>query len=467
MVDKISEEDIADLYRDVQRIKKEKKYLEKENKQLKEQLTAKRYKLIDTIVNSVYKVTHLGRKNSVELPVIEDDSAEEQKIEMRTDKKVKRKVSHGRVDLINVTFFDWDGNVVYRGGAERYIYDLACLLKEMGYKPRILQCSNVCFEKKFKGITVIGIGTGSKYDMEKRSECFKEWCNDCEMIIASPLELACKISNIPIIGINHGVNFDGDWNRLNTSGEDTDLYDSYFDALINVKKCVCVDTNFINWTRTRDYRLSSKEEYIPNYCDLGQFENIKNKKQNKNKNKIVFVYARRIYSARGYDLTIEAFREVFKKYKDKVEIHFVGQIDNDRAGKDLKAFMNDFPKNVFHYEYDMEDMANAYKDADVVLIPTRYCEGTSLSCIEGMLSGAAIIVTNVGGLPNLVIDGFNGRIVSPDVNSLTNSIIEMIENEDLRIKFAKNGIQVAKTAFNKEKWQKSWKKEIESVLEEK
>ncbi len=116
MVDKISEEDIADLYRDVQRIKKEKKYLEKENKQLKEQLTAKRYKLIDTIVNSVYKVTHLGRKNSVELPVIEDDSAEEQKIEVRTDKKVKRKVSHGRVDLINVTFFDWDGNVVCRGG---------------------------------------------------------------------------------------------------------------------------------------------------------------------------------------------------------------------------------------------------------------------------------------------------------------------------------------------------------------
>ena len=85
-----------------------------------------------------------------------------------------------------------------------------------------------------------------------------------------------------------------------------------FAALNNVDYCVCVDTNFINWTRTQDYNLSLKEYYIPNYFNKNQFKVIKKRK---NKDKIVFVYPRRIYSARGYDITIDAFREIFKKYK--------------------------------------------------------------------------------------------------------------------------------------------------------
>ena len=144
-------------------------------------------------------------------------------------------------------------------------------------------------------------------------------------------------------------------------------------------------------------------------------------------------------------------------------LNFVGQIDNDKAGAMLEGIMAKYPKNVFHYEYPMDEMPKAYKDADVVLVPTRYSEGTSLSCIEGMASGAAIIATNVGGLTNLVIDGFNGKLISPTADDLVDAVLWMIKNPKERVKLAENGLTVAREAFTKEKWDKSWQKEIKRV----
>jgi hypothetical protein len=70
------------------------------------------------------------------------------------------------VDIVNVNFYDWDGATLYKGGAERYVYDLASILKEDGWSPRILQVANRSFEKQFRGIPVIGIETGN---------CDKPW----------------------------------------------------------------------------------------------------------------------------------------------------------------------------------------------------------------------------------------------------------------------------------------------------
>ena len=106
-------------------LNQENRALKDENQQLRRQLAAKRYKAIDRVVDSVYKIVPKPRRKS----------------KPTTSKKVSlpRKVEAGRVDLINHNFYDWDGKVLYKGGAERYVYDLAVLLRSLGYSPRILQ----------------------------------------------------------------------------------------------------------------------------------------------------------------------------------------------------------------------------------------------------------------------------------------------------------------------------------------
>lgn len=429
-------------------LKKENKILRNDNRELAVKLNSKRYRAVDFATDAFYAL--IKRANKRKQLIDRNLNAEKTKLRGA----LKRKVVSGRVDIINVNFYDWDGQTVFKGGAERYVYDLACLLKEMGYKPRLLQCSNIPFKKKYNGIEVIGIGVGDKGNIRTCSLVYNDYCKDAEFVIASPLELASEIEDVPVIGINHGVNFDSEWNKYNPKAQG--LFGCHMAALKNVLSCVCVDTNFINWTRTQDYALAQKERYIPNYYDPKQFSNIKRKKNDK----IVFVYPRRLYSARGADITTKAFEKVLPEYKDKIILNFVGQVDNEKAQKDLDRIMGAFPENVFHFEYSMEEMPKAYEDADVVLVPTRYSEGTSLSCIEGMASGAALIVTNVGGLPNLVIDGFNGRVISPTVDDLVDAIVEMIENPDLRKRMSKNGLVVAEEAFSKKKWEEGWRKEI-------
>lgn len=454
-----AEKDLTDLLKTIDELEEEIIKLKNEKAGMLERLNSKRHRLVDFGVDSFYRLIRSGRE------IKRTDDAEGQVVKKANGGR-KCEATAGKVDIVNMNFFDWDGEVVYKGGAERYVYDLACLLKELGYSPRILQCSNVKFEKEFNGVKVVGIGMGNKMNMRENSSIYNYYCRDAEFVIASPLELASCITDVPVIGINHGINFDGDWVKYDKNYPHT--YNDYMDALRNVEKCVCVDTNFINWTRTQDYKLALKEEYIPNYYNEKQFTKVCEKNLKRvNDEEVVFVYPRRIYAARGYDITIDAFRKVFEKYakdkKRKVVLNFVGQVDNEEAGRKLGDLMAEYPENVFHYEYSMEEMGKAYEGADVVLVPTKYSEGTSLSCIEGMASGAAVVITNVGGLPNLVIDGFNGRIVSPSVEGIFDAAVELIEKPKVRRQIAKNGVEVAKMAFGKKKWDESWKKVIEMV----
>ena len=445
-------DEYTDLIESIRELETDNEKLSADNAELINLLSSKRYKAVTFLTDSTYR---LIRKTTKKERLLKRANGN---LSWKNNKNEKRKVVKGKVDIINMNFYDWDGEIIYKGGAERYVYDLACLLKEMGLKPRILQCSNVPFKKIYEGIEVVGIGSGNKSNMRICSSIYNHYCKDAEFLIASPLELASEIRNIPVIGINHGINFDGEWNNYDRKTPHS--YNDHMDALKNAVSCVCVDTNFINFTRTQDYALSLKERFIPNYYDRKSFTRSKPKKSGK---KITFVYPRRLYNARGFDITVEAFKNILPKYKDKVILNFVGQPDNEKIRKILEDFIKEYPENVFHYEYSMSEMPKAYEDADVVLVPTRYSEGTSLSCIEGMASGAAVVTTNVGGLPNLVIDGYNGMVISPTAEDLEAAAIKMIEDSKMRQRLAENGMLVAREAFTKDSWDARWKDEIKRV----
>jgi glycosyltransferase involved in cell wall biosynthesis len=100
-------------------------------------------------------------------------------------------------------------------------------------------------------------------------------------------------------------------------------------------------------------------------------------------------------------------------------------------------------------------MDEAYRLADITVIPTLQSEGTSLSCLEAMASGNAVIATNVGGLPNLILPDYNGLLIEPNLESLRDALLRLIEQPQLRIKLAKQGVEVAKT-FDIEIWRSRW-----------
>jgi glycosyltransferase involved in cell wall biosynthesis len=78
------------------------------------------------------------------------------------------------------------------------------------------------------------------------------------------------------------------------------------------------------------------------------------------------------------------------------------------------------------------ELPRLYAAMDVVAL-TSLNEGMPASLIEGMAAGRAVVATRVGGVPELVVDGENGRLVEPgDVNAIARVLGELVENRALR-----------------------------------
>jgi glycosyltransferase involved in cell wall biosynthesis len=363
------------------------------------------------------------------------------------------------VDIVNVRFYDWKGETVYKGGAERYVYDLAMLVRSMGCNVRLLQSAWEPFEHGFHGVKVIGVKAANNCDFGAMSSKYAEVCADSDLIIASPTELATSLGKLKrVISINHGIHWDPVWTSL--ANFDRSRYEVLFRALRNSDRCVCVDTNFINWLRTYDWALANTLTYVPNYVDMDLF---KPYQKDFNEDELCVLLPRRLYEARGLYLTINAFDLLFERRID-LSLILCGQAHEPGDAEAIKAFMARHPNKVTWVEYGMEDMHKAYVESHIVLVPTMCSEGTSLSCIEALATNNAVIATNVGGLPNLIVDGYNGRLIRADYAELASAIEELADDRVKLAKFAANGLSFA-DAFSKAKWEKRWREVIETTAE--
>ncbi|WP_350563863.1 glycosyltransferase family 4 protein, partial [Psychrobacter sp. CAL346-MNA-CIBAN-0220] len=73
-------------------------------------------------------------------------------------------------------------------------------------------------------------------------------------------------------------------------------------------------------------------------------------------------------------------------------------------------------------QYGPNESFSVHKCQHIAIIPTLGSEGTSLSMIEAMAAGCMVISSNVGGLSNLIINGFNGRLVMPNTAEFTQAL---------------------------------------------
>jgi glycosyltransferase involved in cell wall biosynthesis len=84
-------------------------------------------------------------------------------------------------------------------------------------------------------------------------------------------------------------------------------------------------------------------------------------------------------------------------------------------------------------------MEAVYDSLDIVAL-TSLNEGTPLTLIEAMASGKPVITTSVGGIPDVVEDGYSGILVpsnSPDI--FANKLLLLIKDKAMRDMLAANG----------------------------
>ncbi|HEY9837428.1 MAG TPA: glycosyltransferase family 4 protein, partial [Vampirovibrionales bacterium] len=74
------------------------------------------------------------------------------------------------------------------------------------------------------------------------------------------------------------------------------------------------------------------------------------------------------------------------------------------------------------------DLAQVYADLDAVVISSDN-EGTPASLIEAMAAGCPVISTRVGGVADLIQEGYTGRLVPPrDPEALAQAILTLFKD---------------------------------------
>lgn len=226
----------------------------------------------------------------------------------------------------------------------------------------------------------------------------------------------------------------------------------HLNEILKYNGCIAsVDTNTISFFRSlfADKAKSKHSYYIPNYVNTKTFKPTK-----RNNDKIKILFPRRLCGYRGYWLCSDIMNDIME-LNPSIEFDFVGFIHDDEIKNDLERLKNKYQNRIHHYLLEPEQMSNVYKNYDISLIPTLYSEGTSLSCLEAQASGNVVIATNIGGLPNLIINDYNGILINPDKNELFKAIKRVVLDKDLRTKLSSNAVNVAQE-FDKEKWENTW-----------
>jgi glycosyltransferase involved in cell wall biosynthesis len=124
----------------------------------------------------------------------------------------------------------------------------------------------------------------------------------------------------------------------------------------------------------------------------------------------------------------------------------------DRVG-DLKKIRGRFPLLEIGWTDDSALIATALSASDVFLMPSL-AEAFGVMAIESMACGTPIIVSEGTSLPDVVGDA--GLVISQkDSAALTKAIMDLMNDEELRLRLGKNGVKRVLENYTLEKYTQS------------
>jgi glycosyltransferase involved in cell wall biosynthesis len=215
---------------------------------------------------------------------------------------------------------------------------------------------------------------------------------------------------------------------------------------------------------TKEYVLSlgadpNKVKVSHNGVDLNRFRPLPKVKEEMRKKmgisrdvKVVLTVRRLVYK-NGVDTLIDAANIAVKKKQDLVFI--IAGKGPDMASMQSQIEQLGLERNIKLTGFVAEqDLHLYYNTADMFVLPSKSGEGLPLVALEAMACGLPVIATNVGGISEIMVEGFGKLVPANNPEALAEAIVEYTEidskNSELR-------------AIVEEKY--SWDKNVAQLIE--
>ena len=191
------------------------------------------------------------------------------------------------------------------------------------------------------------------------------------------------------------------------------------------------------------------------YSRLGNYElmNLFGEKKKSPEDYILFFG--RITPYKGLDILLPAFRKIQEKYPHiKLIVAGSGKIHFD-----VNLYMNDSQISIRNRFIELEELGTLIKNCKFVVCP--YISATQSGVVASVLAlNKPLLVTNVGGLPDMIEEGKSGIVVpANNVEALSNAIDGLLANEKKLHEMSNFIEQEARNGYN------SWTEITEDLLD--
>lgn len=209
-----------------------------------------------------------------------------------------------------------------------------------------------------------------------------------------------------------------------------------------LKKVLSYSPNIVTAPSQFVLNMHTKNAYLSNSkcikLPLG-IEINQNQKLEKDYNTIDILFVGQIVKHKGVQILIEAFN---KLDYNNIKLHIVGK------GPDLEEFKK-LAGNNKRIEFcgfvPNENLKELYEQANVVVLPSLWYDNSPVVIYESFKYGTPVIGSNIGGIPELVEEGYNGFLFEVGkVDELKNLIELLIQNSRKLKELSKNALKYIK-----------------------
>ncbi len=281
-----------------------------------------------------------------------------------------------------------------------------------------------------------------------------------DWLIAYAARILRKSFCLPLITTIHATEYGRNCGIHNDMQRTINSVESW---LINESDRIIVNSNYMWKELVTVFNTDNKKlRIINNGIDLGKFDNMAVDpvfRQNyaAGNEKIVF-FVGRLVNEKGVHVLLNAIPEILKNYNDvKFVIAGKGPCLNNLI--ELSEQLNITHKVYFTGFVSEEVLLKLYKCSDIAVFPSTY-EPFGIVALEGMVAGIPVVVSDVGGLSEIVDHREDGmKFYSGNSNSLADCILELLKNNGLTERIKNNALKKVHRLYN-------WDNITDTILDE-
>ena len=270
-----------------------------------------------------------------------------------------------------------------------------------------------------------------------------------DWLVANAAKTLKHAYNIPLVSTIHAT----ESGRNSGIHDETQRYINDTEWMLTYESTeVIVNSNFMKGHIQGLFGLPfDKINVIPNGINLTNFNGIERdyefRRQYALDNEKIILYMGRLVYEKGIQHLIAAMPKILDNYHDAKLIIAGkgGMIDELKAQVEYMGISN---KVYFTGYLDAKQVQKMYKCADVAVFPSTY-EPFGIVALEAMLAGVPTVVSDVGGLNEIVEHGVTGmKSYAGNSNSIADSILTLLYDHALAANVAKNAKAKVKELYN-------------------